>query len=280
VATLREYFDTAFSRWHGVATTLTLQSDTSPSIEVQARMHLDLDSNARFLSCYIPTTPLPVAAIKAVLGQLATVFDSLKGLEMEGGFPDEPFTKSSELVFTRRIYFYSESDISQTELEQLMFEAHSKDLSIRVRGTGFAVERSKMERPLAFICHDSRNKDAIARPIAMGLARLMCPVWFDEFALKVGDRLRESIEKGLKECKKCVLILTPEFFGNSGWTRVEFNSIFTRELMEKTDFVLPVWAGVTKKDVFDYSPSLADRVAVDWSLGQDEVVRRLFRSLQ
>jgi len=108
----------------------------------------------------------------------------------------------------------------------------------------------------------------------------MCPVWYDEFSLKVGDRLRESIEKGLKECKKCVLVLSPQFFGNTGWTRVEFNSIFTRELIEKEDFLLPVWFGVTKEQVYEYSPSLADRVAADWSLGEEEVVRRLYRGIR
>jgi hypothetical protein len=39
----------------------------------------------------------------------------------------------------------------------------------------------------------------------------MITVWYDEFSLKVGDSLRESIEKGIKECKKCILILTQNY---------------------------------------------------------------------
>lgn len=50
--------------------------------------------------------------------------------------------------------------------------------------------------------------------------------------------------------------------------------------MEQSDLVLQVWAGVTKKEVYDYSPSLADRLGADWNLGVDEVVRRLFLALQ
>ena len=84
----------------------------------------------------------------------------------------------------------------------------------------------------------------------------MCPVWFDEFSLKVGDRLRESIEKGIRECKKCILVLTPNFLSNPGWTKVEFNSIFTREIVEKQDLVLPVWRDVSRDQVFEYSPTL------------------------
>jgi hypothetical protein len=107
----------------------------------------------------------------------------------------------------------------------------------------------------------------------------MCPVWYDEFSLKVGDRLRESIELGLKECKKCVLVISQNFLSNTGWTKVEFNSIFTREIIQRDDFLLPVWHGVTKEEVFNYSPSLADRVGVNWNLGEAEVLRRLFRSI-
>jgi hypothetical protein len=177
------------------------------------------------------------------------------------------------------MYFYSESNIPDIEGENLEKEASSKGHSIFLRDGRYAAEKSKLEKPVAFISHDSRDKEGIAKPIAIALSKLMCPVWFDELTLKVVDRLRESIERGLKECKKCVLVLSPNFLDNTGWTKVEFNSIFTRELMEQTDFVLPVWAGVTKQQVFNYSPSLADRVAVDWSLGVDEVVRRLHRPL-
>ena len=55
---------------------------------------------------------------------------------------------------------------------------------------------------------------------------MMCPVWYDEFALKVGNNLRTSIEAGIKKCKKCILVLSKNFFSNSGWTKKEFDSIF------------------------------------------------------
>ena len=116
--------------------------------------------------------------------------------------------------------------------------------------------------------------------IAIGLQRLICPVWYDEFSLRVGDHLRESVEHGLTEARKCILVLSPNFLSNTGWTKTEFNSIFTRELLERASVVLPVWYNVTAKDVYDYSPSLADRVALDWTkLGQDEVVRRLYGAI-
>jgi hypothetical protein len=133
--------------------------------------------------------------------------------------------------------------------------------------------------PLAFISHDSRDKAEIAQPLALQLMKFMCPVWYDEFALKVGDSLRASIEAGLKACPKCIFVLTPNFLANSGWSKTEYDSIFTRELVEKQRVILPVWHNVTPKDVYEYSPILADRVAVNWSLGVDEVARRLLVSI-
>ena len=152
-------------------------------------------------------------------------------------------------------------------------------MAAQFRGPQFAAGRARLERPLAFISHDSRDKDLIARPIAVGLAGLMCPVWFDEFSLRVGDRLRESIERGLREARKCVLIITPNFIANRGWTREEFNAIFTRELVDRADVILPVWHDVTRDQVFEFSPVLADRVAVNWNLGPQEAVRRLKRAI-
>ena len=108
----------------------------------------------------------------------------------------------------------------------------------------------------------------------------MCPVWFDEYSLKVGDKLRESIENGIKECKKCVLVLSPSFLSNNGWTKVEFNSIFTRELIEETDIILPVWHGIDKKKLYEYCPSLVNKVGVKTDIGVEEVIRKLHHSIR
>jgi hypothetical protein len=125
-------------------------------------------------------------------------------------------------------------------------------------------------RPLAFISHDSRDKADIALPLALMLEERDCPVWYADFSLRVGDSLIESIERGLTETRKCILILTPNFLNNKGWTKREFNSVFTREVLEKRNVILPVWHGVTQQQVYDYSPSLADKYALIWSAEQTQ----------
>ena len=185
-----------------------------------------------------------------------------------------------DLVFTGQIYIYSERPVREEMMSQLHQESHRLGHRLVFRSDEFVEERNRYERPRAFICHDSRDKTSIAEPLTTALQKLMCPVWYDEYSLRVGDSLRDQIEKGLRECPKCILILTQNFLNNEGWTKREYDSIFTREVVEEKRVVLPVWHRVSVKDVYKYSPILADTVAVKWELGLEEVARRLSRAIQ
>ena len=74
-------------------------------------------------------------------------------------------------------------------------------------------------------------------------------------------------------------MISLNFIANRGWTREEFNAIFTRELVERAHLILPVWHGVTRNEVLEFRPVLADRVAVNWNVGAQEAVCRLKRSI-
>jgi hypothetical protein len=180
---------------------------------------------------------------------------------------------------SKRVFIYSESDLSEGEILRLQAEGLTLGHDVEFRSHRHVMERSRSERPVAFVSHDSRDGD-IARRIAIGLQKMRCSVWYDEFSLRVGDNLRDSIEKGLKECHKCIVVLSTNFFSNGGWTKKEFDSIFTREILEQTNLVLPVWFGVNRNEVYDYSPSLLNIKGLDWArLGEDEVVRQLCLSI-
>lgn len=277
MASVREYF----ARGAG---TLTVQetwsmehSDRSANFEIIARLHLDFEANAKFVSFYIPTSndpgPLAAAALKKtadVVGWTET------GVGVSAGFDKLPvYSRSSEMVFTGRVLLYSESAIPPHQIEQLLLEGRRIGIFLVARGPDYAALRDAADKPLAFISHDSRDKAAITEPLALELSKHFCTVWYDQYALKVGDSLRESIEKGLRECKKCVFLLTPNFLANGGWAKREYDSIFTRELVENQRVILPVWAGVTRKDVYEYSPILADRVALKWEDGVERVAANL-----
>jgi hypothetical protein len=278
MATLRQYFDTDFSRVLSANQPIKY-SASDDDVEVIARLHFDFDSNTKFVSYYVPVCRRPVPLYHKLIDDLTWVTAMTDFMGARLGDPGEEPADSSELGFSGRIFIYSETDLSADDLQLLKARGLLQGHRIRFRGPRFALERSRFERPMAFISHDSRDKDEVARPLATRLQQMVCPVWYDEYSLKIGDSLRQSIETGLKECKKCIIVLSPNFLSNTGWTRVEFNSIFTREILERSNLVLPIWHGVSSREVYDYSPSLADRVATDWSLGVDEVSRQIYRAI-
>jgi hypothetical protein len=195
-------------------------------------------------------------------------------------FGDTEWISTKNIQASRRVFIYSETDLSLNEIDLLKRKARELNHELQFRSERFRQERSKHEKPLAFISHDSRDKDIVAKKIAVNLQRMLCPVWYDEFSLKIGDNLRESIEKGLKECKKCILVLSTNFISNKGWTKTEFDSIFTRQILEEQKLVLPVWYRVTKQDIYDYSPSLLNVKGADWEqLSEEEVCRQLYNAI-
>ena len=182
---------------------------------------------------------------------------------------------TNDLMFCGRIYIYSETDLIKEEIDLIHNEGVKHGLFVEYFGPSWAKERSTMEKPLAFISHDYRDKQEIAMPLALKLSELGIPVWFDEFSLKLGDSLRESIEKGIKETDFCILILTKNFLTNKGWTKTEFNSVFAKEIVQENKVMLPIWHNVSKKEVYECSPSLVDRLAAKWSEGVQSVAQRI-----
>lgn len=115
-----------------------------------------------------------------------------------------------------------------------------------------------------FISHASEDKDAIVRDLARALENRGLQVWYDEFALRVGDRLRRKVDTGLATSRFGVVVLSPSFF-KKNWPQYELDGLVTREMTDERQIILPLWHGVSREDVAAYSPSLADKVALQTS---------------
>ena len=107
-----------------------------------------------------------------------------------------------------------------------------------------------------FISHASEDKDAIVRPLATMLERLSVRVWYDEFSLQLGDSLTASIDKGMRESRYGIVVLSSAFLAKR-WTEYEYRSLMTREI-DGERVILPLWYDVTKEDVKNFSLYLAD----------------------
>ncbi len=110
-----------------------------------------------------------------------------------------------------------------------------------------------------FISHASEDKDDIVRPLANQLQLNNLKVWYDEFELKIGDSLRRKIDKGLANSRFGIVVLSKNFI-NKGWTNYELDGIITKAVSGE-QILLPIWHKITKQEVIDYSPSLADKLA-------------------
>ncbi len=296
MATIRQYFETDFD----YCLRVKIKYDFGGELYEGAVLY-DANAKSAFIAFYFPSTTYTLEGFEDFIKSLKygeTGLNLDKGIILPSAkqfsgrlhvensnplviryqfFGDPSWRDLFSIRTSARVFFYSETNLSASDIERLQADANAMGHDLQFRSDGYAVGRSQFEKPRAFISHDSGDKESIARPIALNLQRKLCPVWYDEFSLKLGDNLRQSIEKGLKECSKCVLILSPNFFANNGWGKKEFESIFTREILEEAQLVLPIWCGVTKHEVYEYSPSLLNVKGVDWNaLGEDEVCRQIY----
>ncbi|MFZ4856093.1 MAG: DUF1883 domain-containing protein [Desulfuromonadaceae bacterium] len=110
-----------------------------------------------------------------------------------------------------------------------------------------------------FISHASEDKDEFVRPLANALMDEGLNVWYDEFTLRIGDSLRQKIDRGLANSRVGLVVLSSSFIAK-GWTNYELDGIVTRTVSGE-QILLPIWHNITKQQVVDFSPSLADKVA-------------------
>lgn len=110
-----------------------------------------------------------------------------------------------------------------------------------------------------FISHASEDKEAVVRPLAHALSNKGLKVWYDEFELRIGDSLRRKIDVGLARSRFGVVVLSRSFF-RKGWTNYELDGLVTRAVSGE-QILLPIWHEITKQELLNYSPSLADKVA-------------------
>ena len=68
----------------------------------------------------------------------------------------------------------------------------------------------------------------------------------------------KKIDKGLASSRFGVVILSQAFFGRG--PEYELDGLVTRAV-SGDQVLLPIWHNVSKREVMDYSPSLADRLA-------------------
>ena len=125
-----------------------------------------------------------------------------------------------------------------------------------------------------FISHATEDKDDVVRALATALQRRGVDVWYDELELRIGDSLRRKIDSGLSRSRFGLVVVSHAFFSKN-WPQYELDGLVALEQAGRQR-ILPVWHKITKDEVLSYSPSLADRVALNTSVHTaDEIAREI-----
>jgi len=196
MVTLRQYFDTDFQ-------VLSAQQEwplTSGGQRVQviARAHYDFNAGAKFVSFYLPAVDNTFKVCSLMLSKVPVLFANIEGsLEVQMGWiGSDELEQAKDLAFSGRVFIYSEVDLKGSDLSNLEALATASAMSVRLRGKAMLLARASDNRPQAFISHDFGDKEVVARPLTIALSKLRCPVWYDEFSLKIGRVCERVLKRG------------------------------------------------------------------------------------
>ena len=139
--------------------------------------------------------------------------------------------------------------------------SHQSSLSMRDDESTTKVQTTEDYDHDFFICHASEDKDDLVRELAELLRAKGSRVWYDEFTMKVGSRLRREIDRGLVNSRFGIVVVSEHFFAKE-WPQKELDGLFSLDTQDQNR-ILPIWHKVTKDEVARRSPTLADIVALN-----------------
>jgi hypothetical protein len=125
----------------------------------------------------------------------------------------------------------------------------------------------------AFISHASEDEETVVIPLANAIKKGGLTIWLDRAELRIGDSLREKIDEGLAHSRFGIIILSRSFLSKD-WPRRELNGLMAIE-ENGQKIILPVWHGIDKSLLTQYSPILADRLAANTADGIASVAATL-----
>ena len=116
--------------------------------------------------------------------------------------------------------------------------------------------QSYPDRRDLFLCHAWDDRHGAAKVLHDLLVSLGVTVWFSEKDVPLGTSLIREIDKGLRNSRIGIVLVTPALF-----VRLNAEGIADKELsaLLATDRVIPVAHGTTFEALRDVSPMLAAR---------------------
>lgn len=120
--------------------------------------------------------------------------------------------------------------------------------------------RTNPERRDLFLCHAWEDREGSAKQLHGYLKACGASVWFSEEDLSLGSLMIREIDKGLRNSRVGIVLVTPAMLKS-----IESEGVAERELavLLATRRVIPVLHGVNFGDLADVSPMLASHTGLN-----------------
>ena len=114
-----------------------------------------------------------------------------------------------------------------------------------------------------FVSHAWEDKDDFVDEFVVELRNLGIKVWYDTSEIKWGDSMRKRIDDGLRKSRFGVAVLSPNYIREGKyWAKAELDGLFQLDSIGGK-VLLPIWHNLTKKEVMEYSPIIASKLAMN-----------------
>lgn len=173
-------------------------------------------------------------------------------LKLQKAQQDEQKKQDKVLKKMQKTYEDRIEELSNQAVEQLRINSN----------IGTTDNQQVLEEYDVFISHAWEDKDSFADEFVEALQDYGIKVWYDTSQIKWGDSMRAKIDDGLKKSKFGVVVLSPDYIKDGKyWTKTELDGLFQLESVNGK-MLLPVWHNLTKKEVMEYSPIVAGKLAM------------------
>lgn len=167
----------------------------------------------------------------------------------------------------------------QRDYEKQIEELTSKVLSFnekQVAMTDTINEENEKPEYDVFISHAWEDKEDFVDDFVKDLNSLGVTTWYDKSQILWGDSMRKKIDEGLKKSRFGIVILSPNYIAEGKyWTKAELDGLFQLESINGKK-LLPIWHKLTKKEVMDFSPTIAGKLAMNTSsLTSKEIAEKM-----
>lgn len=117
----------------------------------------------------------------------------------------------------------------------------------------------------------------LASEIVGGLKSRGFKIWYAPIDLKVGAKLLDSIETGMRDARAGILLISKNYL-RKGWTNYEMDTLL-RQAIEQDKKTYPIWHEVTKEEIETRHPGLAGIVSLKSEIGLHLLVSNLTEAM-